>query len=124
MAKVAKMKPTASKAVKKTTRTTVSATTVLKNDFKAKILELKKQFNKQVKEIKSAAQAKAIATAQELSAKHEQAKAKAVKEAVSAIEKARLAKVKAEKIAKSTKPVKATKAAPAVKAKPGRKARA
>ena len=119
MVKAAKIKPTA-KVEKKSSRTKVSAATSLKNEFKAKMLELKKQFTKQLKEVKKAAEAKAVAVANELIAKHEQAKSKAVKDAISTVEKARSVKVKADKAQKAAlmakvKPAKVVKQAKATK---------
>lgn len=119
MVKAVKTK-SATTAEKKTKRTKVSAAVSLNNEFKAAILELKKQFNKQVKEVKRIATAKAVAVASEIIAKHELAKTKAIKDAVNAVEKARQVKAKAEKADKAlkmakAKPAKVTKALKAVK---------
>ncbi len=85
----------ASKAIKKKTGSTESASiSTLKKEFKVKLAELSKQFDKQLQEAKNAAQAKAMKDVQESFAKQTKAKDKAVKDALSQVDKAHAAKAK------------------------------
>ncbi len=103
MVKVVKTKTLSASVSKKASRAKVSATASLKKEFKAKTLELKKKFDKHVKDIKKAAAAKAVAAVTDMMTKHEQVKSKAVKEVLGTIEKARALKVKTDKAANRKK---------------------
>lgn len=109
-----------SKAVKgkKPANTHQSTIALLKKEFKAKLSELSKQFDKQLVAAKKSAQAKALKDTQEAFTKHAKAKEKAVKDAVKHIDQTRDAKVKAT-TKKTLKPVKtATAKKPTKVAKP------
>ena len=89
MAKIAK-----AKSSKKSPKGKMSELTRLKDEFKAKIAELDKQFAKQLKEVKKAAVAKAILVTNTLFDKHTKVKDKAIKDAISQVDKARDVRVK------------------------------
>jgi uncharacterized coiled-coil protein SlyX len=104
------------KPVKKTpTKQASSAANVaaLKKEFKAKLAELSKQFDKQLLEVKKAAQAKAVKEVNDTFAKQSKAKDKAVKDAISQVDKARDTKAKSSvkatvKLVKKVVPKKAS----------------
>lgn len=109
------MKKTIKKA---TTKQASSAADVvsLKKEFKVKLAELSKQFDRQLVEVKKAAEAKAVKEVHDTFAKHAKAKDKAVKDAITQVDKAHNAKLKVEKpklvskkSLKSTKQVKVKK---------------
>ena len=111
MAKIVKEKPS-----KKSPKAKMSEFTRLKDEFKAKVAELDKQFAKQLKEVKKAAVVKAILVTNTLFDKHTKTKDKAVKNAISQVDKAREAKIKVSKSEKvkpaskkALKPVKVVK---------------
>lgn len=92
------------KPVKKTSTKQASSAAnvvVLKKEFKAKLAELSKQFDKQLVEVKKSAQAKALKDVHDSFAKHAKTKDKAVKDAITQVDKAHNVKLKATASAKS-----------------------
>jgi hypothetical protein len=82
----------------------------LKKEFKAKLTELSKQFDNQLAEVKKIAEVKAMKEVHDTFAKFTKTKDKAVKEALSQVDKVRAVTQKAKNLIK-LKPIKTSKGA-------------